>query len=69
MMPSSRALFASGLMKEYGNNGLPPNAVSSCGWLLTIVAGQRIDWPVVAFLILISVSFAIRRKRISNTSS
>ena len=43
MIPSSRALFASGLTKEYGNNRLPPNAVSSCGWLLTTDVGQLTD--------------------------
>ena len=49
MIPSSRALFASGLTKEYGNNRLPPNAVSSCGWLLTTNVGELTDGLGEAF--------------------
>jgi hypothetical protein len=67
-MPSSRAPFASGLMKEYGNYGLPPNAVSSCGWLLTTEVGQLTDWPGEAFPTQTDVCCVTRMRTFSTFS-
>jgi hypothetical protein len=52
-----------------GNLGHPLSAVSSCGWLLTIAAGQQTGWLEEVFLTRTVVCYVIRRKRTSNTFS
>jgi hypothetical protein len=55
------------LGSAYGNLGHQTNAVSSCGWSLTIAAGQLIGWRVATSHTRIDALCVIKRRKPSTT--